>query len=278
MVAKLTKGRECECGRVEDNTCQVGGLRPLILPSVRWVAAQERAALRQSGAPAASTALERLDSETQGLEETVIRRIESQLLELVHAEVRGVYETALQAEQTHPGLPKSPTPESTEKKPSPFHVPPVRLHTADAASGTVSSRARPAPKRAPASIPWLGRRRRGIGFSAAGVDSEYEGNVMLWLGPNASIAQVVRFVRELSREPRIRLLRLGGRHEREDIGIWLALRQPLDLKQILLGIDVVSGVSITPISEKPGTDPILTVELIDPPGTLPRVTPITSQA
>jgi hypothetical protein len=101
---------------------------------------------------------------------------------------------------------------------------------------------------------------------------------MLWLGPNASIAQVVRFVRELSREPRIRLLRLGGRHEREDIGIWLALRQPLDLKQILLGIDVVSGVSITPISEKPGTDPILTVELIDPPGTLPRETPITSQA
>ena len=47
MVAKLTKGRECECGRVEDNTCQVEGLRPLILPSVRWVAAQERAALRQ---------------------------------------------------------------------------------------------------------------------------------------------------------------------------------------------------------------------------------------
>ena len=64
---------------------------------------------------------------------------------------------------------------------------------------------------------------------------------MLFLEADRGVREVVHFVRELCSGPDIRLARLVSNKE-EGVGIWLALRQPLQLVKIVSRMDSVSRI------------------------------------
>ena len=87
---------------VESRTPSLGGqsdeILRLIAPTVRWIAAQERARLRQSLGPQGERVMGRLAAEAREMEATVARQVEARLPEVLQAEVRRTLESALSAE------------------------------------------------------------------------------------------------------------------------------------------------------------------------------------
>lgn len=76
-------------------------------------------------------------------------------------------------------------------------------------------------------------------------DGVYEGTVKLTLELGDDILAVVHLVRELRLMPQIRLLRLASNAKKE-VGIWLRLREPLRLKQMLSKMQQVAQVTASP--------------------------------
>ncbi|MFQ5873733.1 MAG: hypothetical protein ACE5JL_08015 [Dehalococcoidia bacterium] len=91
----------------------------------------------------------------------------------------------------------------------------------------------------------------------------YEGSVELRVESNESLRQVVKFVDALRRNPDFRLLQLVGNHH-EGIGIWLGLRSPVRLKEILLEMAGVTQVDATDLLKRNGDGPLLNVKLTEP--------------
>ena len=82
----------------------------------------------------------------------------------------------------------------------------------------------------------------------------------LRLEANRSSQQVAKFVRELRLRPHVRLLRMAGSHK-EGVDLWLGLREPLQLKEVLSQMEGVSQVSELPDGSPNDQDRSLHVRL-----------------
>ena len=70
-------------------------------------------------------------------------------------------------------------------------------------------------------------------------DAVYEGNVKLRVAWDGGVRLLIGFVTILRTTPQVRVVRLVG-NSRTDVEIWLALREPLRLEQMLAEIEGVS--------------------------------------
>ena len=85
-----------------DSERRVQGIGELIAPTVRWMAAQHRAVLRQALGPDAHRIISLLEDATVGLEATVARRLETRLPEVIRDEIRRAYVDALKGAEDMP--------------------------------------------------------------------------------------------------------------------------------------------------------------------------------
>lgn len=97
--------------------------------------------------------------------------------------------------------------------------------------------------------------------SAEGV---YEGTVELRVEAEEHVRQVIKFVDALRQKSDFRLLQLVGNYK-EGVGIWLGLRSPLRLKEILLQMESVSQVDAPAWRDMDGSEPMLKVRLAEAP-------------
>ena len=89
----------------------------------------------------------------------------------------------------------------------------------------------------------------------------YEGTVRLTVAAPGRIRQVIRFVDQLCCNPHLKLLKLVGNHRTEGVDIWVGLREPLQLRPLLLGMESVDGVD-TPLGYGPnGSERLVEVRL-----------------
>ena len=90
----------------------------------------------------------------------------------------------------------------------------------------------------------------------------YEGTVRLNVFQEGAVGMVVNFVQQLREKPEFRLLRMANNRE-GGVDVWLALRQPIPLRQMLTEVKGVSEVSHTRARDlSPGSeDAPLTVVL-----------------
>lgn len=82
------------------------------------------------------------------------------------------------------------------------------------------------------------------------IDGNYEGTVRLAIATLGPIRNLINFVSELRQSSQFRLLRLVANQHTEGMDIWLGLREPLALVEILTGIPGVHSVV-------PGDNPAL---------------------
>ena len=94
------------------------------------------------------------------------------------------------------------------------------------------------------------------------VDNEiYEGTVRLRVTTTGAISGLLNFVGELRQDAQFRLLRLVANHRKEDMDIWLGLRQPLSLLTVLLKMKGVSQVTVDDDAASGANEPRLIVVL-----------------
>jgi|GEM_PF-6419363 len=75
--------------------------------------------------------------------------------------------------------------------------------------------------------------------SQAEQEDLYQGVVKLTLNSHSMPRQMVNFVAELCQNPALRLLRMEGNGAEKAPDVWLALREPMDLKKVLKGMKEV---------------------------------------
>ena len=202
-------------------------VRDLVAPTIRWIAAQDRALIRRALGQDADEVLSDLMASTGELEEAVCRHVEALLPELLQSEVRRVFEDVLscsgievaasgahgwdvdgvdalggrsavaEADKGARAATKTKQEASEGRQPA-FEV------MLDADRLLVESR----PTR---TVPSEMESRQGA-VEASG-DPLYEGTVVLLLEANIGIGQVVQFLRHLCLEPVIRLVTLVSGHE-----------------------------------------------------------------
>ncbi len=91
----------------------------------------------------------------------------------------------------------------------------------------------------------------------ADADEVYEGTVKLQVEAKQSVRQVIQFVDALRSKSDFRMLQLVGSHDEGGVGIWLGLRAPLRLREVLMQMEGVSRVDrhgIKLIGEEPRLD------------------------
>ena len=245
--------------RTGQRTSSRDGIRNVLAPTVRWIAARHRALIRQRLGPQSSSAMAKLEASSEDIEATVVRRAEARLSELLEEEVYSAFEETVGA-VTPEGAEWETAEEATEDQELESHRiiqeseqsndadrVPIQSHV----SGTKTGR-----KKASGEV--------SAGQQTAAVPDEepYEGTVMLVLGANSPIGRVVQFVRELRSEPEIRLLKLTGSHD-EDVGILLSLREPVLLSKMLSRVEGVSGISMPAGPGKMGQQRQIIVDLAD---------------
>lgn len=96
------------------------------------------------------------------------------------------------------------------------------------------------------------------GAQAPSVSLVYEGTVRLYVEAAGGARQVLPFVDALRRRPEFRLLQLVGDYK-DGVGIWLGLRAPLSLPEVLRGMEGVS--QVMPLGPSEGEEPLITVQL-----------------
>ena len=254
----------------------------LVAPTIRWIAAQDRAVIRRALGQDADEVLSDLVASTGELEEAVCRRVEALLPELLQSEVRRVFEDVLscsgievaasgahgwdgdgvdalrgrsavaEADKGAQAATKTKQEGSEGRQPA-FEV------MLDADRLLVESR----PTR---TAPSEEENDRQGAVEASG-EPLYEGTVVLLLEANIGIGQVVQFLRHLCLEPVIRLVKLVSGHE-EGVSIWLALREPLDLMGVVSRMKGVSLISQSGEATAATEHPTLIVLLADGPSTI----------
>ena len=100
--------------------------------------------------------------------------------------------------------------------------------------------------------------------SQASDEGLYEGTVKLSVEAEEHVRQVIRFVDALRQKSDFRLLQLVGNYK-EGVGIWLGLRSPLRLKEVLLQMESVSQVDAPSWQDMDGSEPMLKVRLAEAP-------------
>jgi hypothetical protein len=88
----------------------------------------------------------------------------------------------------------------------------------------------------------------------------YAGTVILRVEAKDSLRQMIHFIEALRQKPDLRLLQLVG-SIKEGMGIWLGLRTPVPLKEVLLDIEGVSQVEGSPVLDGKGGKSLLKVRL-----------------
>ena len=88
----------------------------------------------------------------------------------------------------------------------------------------------------------------------------YEGTVKLRVDATDSFRQVIQFVEALRQKSDFRLLKLVGGFE-DGVDIWIGLRAPLALKQVLLGMEGVSAVDIPDWLDQDASEPLISITL-----------------
>ncbi len=96
------------------------------------------------------------------------------------------------------------------------------------------------------------------------VEGVYEGTVKLRVEAKEHVRQVIQFVDALRQRSDFRLLQLVGNYK-EGVGIWLGLRSPLRLKEVLLQMEGVSQVDAPAWRDMDGSEPMLKVRLAEAP-------------
>lgn len=97
-------------------------------------------------------------------------------------------------------------------------------------------------------------------LDADSTEEMYNDTVKLRIEATESVRQVVQFVDTLRRRPDLRLLQLVGSHK-DGVGIWVSLRAPMPLRQILARMDGVAEVSGSRRNETDGQEPSLKLRL-----------------
>ena len=90
----------------------------------------------------------------------------------------------------------------------------------------------------------------------------YKGTVNLQVKPGSHLRSVVSFTAQLRRTPQFRVLQVARNPRSGDIEISMALREPLDLQEILLHTKGVEGVCLVgpPSEPSPSADgPVIDV-------------------
>ncbi|MDO8750513.1 MAG: hypothetical protein Q7K03_05160 [Dehalococcoidia bacterium] len=99
--------------------------------------------------------------------------------------------------------------------------------------------------------------------STPGSGEAYSGTVQLVVPVEEAAIQALQFVDELCRHPSMRLQRLLGTAKGR-LDIWVLLREPIHLKEALLGMEVVSQVNTIPAEGPQDTGVYLEVRLKEP--------------
>ena len=81
----------------------------------------------------------------------------------------------------------------------------------------------------------------------------YEGTVRLLVKSEGTMGLIVNFVQQLRERQEFRLLRMENSRD-GSTNIWLALREPVLLRDMLFEIDGVADISLTEGSGQPGSD------------------------
>lgn len=102
-----------------------------------------------------------------------------------------------------------------------------------------------------------------IETTAPGDGEVLEGTVRLSVKVGGSVGQVPQFMEELCQKPELRLLRLVGSQD-EEMNVWVGLREPLHLEDMLRGMEGVASVSSLPPRGVEGEEPRMEVWLLDP--------------
>jgi len=98
--------------------------------------------------------------------------------------------------------------------------------------------------------------------SQASADGVYGGTVQLRVEANESFRPMAQFVVALRQNSGFRLLQVVGSYK-ESVGIWLALRMPLCLKEDLLQMQGVSQVEDPSSLDPEGPEPVFHVRLVE---------------
>ncbi len=91
----------------------------------------------------------------------------------------------------------------------------------------------------------------------------FQGVVRLIVDANGRTQPMLHFVDELGRKPQFRLLRLVGNYRDKGMDIWLGLREPLNLKELLLETEGVSCVHSDSGQQPEGDEAVLSVLLAE---------------
>lgn len=91
----------------------------------------------------------------------------------------------------------------------------------------------------------------------------FQGVVRLVVDADGRTQPMLHFVDELGRKPQFRLLRLVGNYRDKGMDIWLGLREPLYLKELLLETEGVSRVNYDSGQLPEGEEPVLNVVLAE---------------
>ena len=234
-----------------------------IAPTIRWIAAQYRSQLRQALGPEGVEAMAKLSDAASDIEATVARGVEAKLPELVREEVRRHFEDALRVTEAWMSAPSVAEVDDWDASGTRIQVLGAQEDQAEATLGlgepnTIILRGPSAP-----TVP---EAYGGAGGSAkfeveAGL---YEGTIRLALETDWDIGKIVRFVRELSREPEIRLLKLVSSRQ-DGVDVLLGLRKPLNLNELLPRINGVTQVSALPPPSQSGYEQTIVVRLDNSP-------------
>lgn len=91
----------------------------------------------------------------------------------------------------------------------------------------------------------------------------YEGTVKLRVEATDSFRQVIQFVEALRQKSELRLLKLVGGFE-NGVDIWVGLRAPLALKQVLLDMEGISAAETPDWLHHDASEPLINVTLARP--------------
>ena len=234
----IRKGR-----RLTGSDDQDQAVLALVTPTVRWLVAQERSRLRQALGPEATQIMADVESATEELETVVARKVEARLPELLWGEVHRLFDAALSGRE---GLSAGLQRALIGQREARGAAGPVVGGSGGWKAKTEDSvlRVHPGVEVVAGQLSASPRNKEETAEADEGFPEHelYEGTVMLTLEGDRTISQVVQFVRELCREPEIRLQKLRRTHKR-GVDIWLALRRPIRLKNVIPNIEGVTLVS-----------------------------------
>ena len=212
------------------------------------------------------------------IESGIVDRVRSKLINHVQHEIRRLLDDALDSESDslqqawEDGL-VTPAPQPADRfdsqtsegqSPAADRVTPSEAGVGEKESnGQVETPAPPVPEPEPES--------QDAGLSAhperepekPHLDSDdkiYEGTVKLSVEARDSVRQVIHFVEALRRRSDFRLLQMVGSREGR-VRIWLGLRSPLQLEQVLLEMENVSQVDAPKHADRDSDGPLLNVQL-----------------